>query len=383
MKNWLVSIFVIAAIPSSQPGPSIQLLVPHPAGNIFIISIDGFRWQEVFTGADSALIHDERHTHGAAMLQALYWDRSPEARRKKLMPFFWNVLVAKGQAYGNRQYDNKMNVANAYAISYPGYNEMLTGNTDPFISSNRKFDNPNINVLEYLNGKQEFNGRVAAFSSWDVFPYILNKERNGLPVNSGYEKVKENHNTVLHMLNRVQEEAVQHKAATRYDQLTFIAAKEYLQQQRPKVLYLGLGETDEFAHDGRYDLYLQQANATDRMIAELWHWVQTTEGYKDNTTFIIITDHGRGRKKSKWTSHGFFTGGSSEVWLAVAGPGIEPLGEMKENQQLYLQQVAQTIANLLGEKFEAGQAVGNALPLYLKEKPPSTDGDLLLANGSK
>lgn len=83
MKNWLVSIFLIATIPSSQPGVSKPLKVTHPTGNIFIIGIDGFRWQEVFAGADSALIYDECHTLGAAMLQALYGDRSPELRRKK------------------------------------------------------------------------------------------------------------------------------------------------------------------------------------------------------------------------------------------------------------------------------------------------------------
>lgn len=383
MKCRLVSIFFIAAVPLSQITPSGQLQDHHPPGNIFIISIDGFRWQELFTGADSALIHDERHTPGSDLLRALYWDLSPETRRKRLMPFFWNVLAARGQVYGNRHLANKMNVANAYAISYPGYNEMLTGNTDPLISSNRKFDNPNINVLEYLDSKKEFSGRVAAFSSWDVFPFILNKKRNRLPVNSGYEKFNDEHSTVLQRLNRVQQEFVQHKTAIRNDQLTFVAAKEYLKQHKPKVLYIALGETDEYAHEGRYDLYLQQANATDRMMAELWHWVQTTDGYKDNTTFIITTDHGRGRKKSKWNSHGAWIGGSSEVWLAVAGPGIEAMGEMKGEQQLYLQQVASTIACLLGETFEPGKEVAAALPIITKEKSPSTDRDFAKISDGK
>jgi hypothetical protein len=87
------------------------------------------------------------------------------------------------------------------------------------------------------------------------------------------------------------------------------------------------------------------------MIAELWHWVQTTPGYKDNTTFIITTDHGRGSKESKWSSHGELIKGSSQTWLAVIGPGIKPLGEIKVDQQLYQQQIAQTIAHLLGEEF--------------------------------
>ena len=88
------------------------------------------------------------------------------------------------------------------------------------------------------------------------------------------------------------------------------------------------------------------------MIAGLWHWAQTTPGYKDNTTFIITTDHGRGKRSEKWSSHGRFIGGSSQAWLAIIGPGINPLGEIKEEQQLYQQQLAQTIARLLGEEFE-------------------------------
>ena len=320
-------------------------------GNIFIITTDGFRWQEVFTGADSTLISDERYTPDTGSVKMLYWARNTGERRKKLMPFFWNILAAKGQLFGNRNFDNKVNVANLYAVSYPGYNEIFTGNTDINISSNKEKQNLNINVLEYLNSKPSFNGKVAAFTSWDVFPYILNEKRNHLPVNSGYENMNDASSPEQQMINKVQTVAIEDKTATRYDQLTFLTAKEYIKRHQPRVVYLGLGETDEFGHQGRYDLYLEQANQIDKMIAELWHWVQTTPGYKDNTTFIITTDHGRGSKKSKWSSHGEFIKGSSQTWLAVIGPGIKPLGEIKDDQQLYQQQIAQTIAHLLGEEF--------------------------------
>src|SRR5689334_18111100 len=160
MKSWLVSIFIIAAVPLPPPNTvSRQLNMPFPTGNVFIITIDGFRWQEVFTGADSSLINNEDYTPGAEVIKAMFWGTTPEIRREKLMPFFWNLISSKGQLYGNRSFENKMNVANEYAISYSGYNEMFTGNTDILISSNRKYRNPNINVLEYLNGKEEFNGK--------------------------------------------------------------------------------------------------------------------------------------------------------------------------------------------------------------------------------
>ena len=75
-------------------------------------------------------------------------------------------------------------------VSYPGYNELFTGTTDISISGNSKKYNKNINVLEYLHSKDEFEGKIAVFSSWNVFPYILNKNRNGIMMNSGYEQMQ-------------------------------------------------------------------------------------------------------------------------------------------------------------------------------------------------
>jgi hypothetical protein len=328
-----------------------------PAANIFIITTDGFRWQELFNGADSILLNSSEFTPDAETLTSLYWADTKEERRKKLMPFFWRVVATKGQVYGNREFDNKVNTANTYSISYPGYNEMFTGVADINISSNGKTNNPNINVLEYINSRPAFTGKVVAFTSWDVFPYILNEKRSGIPVNSGYENVSSKQLSSRHaLLNTVQEKIINDKRSTRYDELTFVAAKEYITQKHPKVVYLGLGETDEFAHQGRYDLYLEQANKVDRMIAELWHLVQTTPGYKNNSVFIITTDHGRGSKSSKWASHGEFIRGSSQTWMAVMGPGISPAGEIKEKQQLYQQQLAQTIAAFAGEDFTINEA---------------------------
>jgi Type I phosphodiesterase / nucleotide pyrophosphatase len=361
MKNIWTFIILVALLPEingvtiKKPASSQQLPV---AENLIIITTDGFRWQELFGGADSAIINDENFTPDTSTIKMLYWAGSPEERRKKLMPFFWNVIAAKGQVFGNRHYQNDVNVANPYSISYPGYNEIFTGNTDMMVSSNKKRNNPNINVLEYLNSKDAFKGKVAAFTSWNVFPYILNTDRNHLLVNSGGINTDTTESSEQQIIRTVESAINTDNTATRHDQLTFLTAKEYLQRQHPRVLYLGLGETDEFAHDGRYDLYLNQANEVDKMMAGLWHWVQTTPGYKDHTTFIITTDHGRGSKSSRWTSHGEFISGSSQTWFAIMGPGIKPAGEIKEKGQQYQQQMAQTIAGVLGETF----MIDNAAP---------------------
>ncbi|MGZ8551468.1 MAG: hypothetical protein ACXWV2_12430 [Chitinophagaceae bacterium] len=362
MKTILTCIIFFSALPLVQSGNYLQSasssvtgkqFLEKPAANLFIITIDGFRWQEIFTGADASLINNVTYTPDTATMKLLYWANSEEERRQKLMPFFWNVLARNGQLYGNRNFDNKVNTANIYTFSYPGYNEIFTGTTDLLISSNKKKLNKNINVLEYLDSKEEFKGKVVAFTSWNVFPYILNEERSGLLINSGYENMEGDSLSGRQVLiNKVQAEAIYNKGTTRQDQLTFLTAKEYIQQHRPKVVFLGLGESDENAHSGRYDLYLGQANKVDGMMAELWNWVQTTPGYKDNTNFLITTDHGRGRLDKNWGSHSTFIRGSSQTWLAMIGPAIKPLGEIKENDQLYQQEMAGMIAGLLGEKFE-------------------------------
>ena len=330
--------------------------------NLFIITIDGFRWQELFAGADSILINDEKFVADTSLMKGMYWASTPDERRRKLMPFFWNVLAVKGQVYGNRNFSNRVNTSNIYSLSYAGYNEMFTGEADPLIASNDKHNNPNKNVLEYLNELPQYAGHVVAFTSWDVFPYILNKQRSKLKINSGYENMEED-NGLQSLVNKVENDAVYNKTETRQDELTFITAKEYISKFEPSIVYLSLGETDEAAHNGRYDLYLQKAAHVDPMLQELWYWVQSNPRYKDNTTFIITTDHGRGKGPDKWSNHGTFISGSSQAWLALIGPNIKPLGEIKNEGQIYQKQIAQTIATLVGQHFKTDKFVAPAIAI--------------------
>jgi hypothetical protein len=283
------------------------------------------------------------------------------------MPFFWSTVAEEGRIYGNRLLGNKVNVRNFYKISYPGYNEIFTGHTDAFNSPNLPMNNPHVNVLEYLNNSQEYKGRVAVFTSWNVFPYILNEARSGLPVNSGYSPLAEKEDPEADLIDSVQS-SMRH-SKTRHDLLTFLTAKEYIESHHPSVLFLGFGETDECAHAGRYDLYLQRAADIDRMIADLWYLVQTDPYYRDSTTFLITTDHGRGWKSNKWTTHGFWAEGSGDIWMAVLGPDILPGGEMRSHFQVYQKQLAATIAALLGDPLAPGHPPGRPIDLPARWSP--------------
>lgn len=315
---------------------------------IFIITLDGFRWQEVFQGADSTLINNPGVTNDTAYSKALYWAATPAERRKKLMPFFWNVIAKQGQLFGNRQYDNKVNVSNPYALSYPGYSELLTGHVDLMVYNNSKKKNKNRNLLFELNNTSAYSGKVAAFTSWDVFPYILNKEENGFVVNSGLQKVEGDQlSSNETLLNTLQEDVVNEKGETRYDELTYIACKEYVLRNKPSIVFLSFSGTDNAGHETKYGRYLQEANNADRMIGELWQLVQSLPEYAGKTTFLITTDHGRGNQSSNWNKHGLLVSGSSQTWMALVGHSIVPLGELKTNSQLFSKQIKDLVTGLL------------------------------------
>ncbi|RYY83387.1 MAG: phosphoglyceromutase [Chitinophagaceae bacterium] len=328
-----------------------------------MITLDGFRWQELFNGADPEILNDSKWTADIAGNKELFWDDDPEVRRARLMPFFWNVIARKGQLHGNRAYGNYCNTRNFYQISYPGYNEIFTGETDIFIASNRKVRNSNKNMLEYINAMPGYSGKVAAFASWDAFPFILNRERSGFYLDAGPGRVEGEGNSEQAVNKMLATEPSEE--ATRDDRVTFRSAVEYVKRRLPKVFFLGFSGTDDAGHEKSYDRYLRSAHEADQMIGELWSLVQSIPQYKDNTTFLITTDHGRGASKRNWYNHGFFVGGSSQTWMALLGSQVKKMGECRSRGQLYQKQVAGSMAWLLGLRNRSR----NTLPLTCFEAP--------------
>ncbi|MNS75351.1 phosphoglyceromutase [compost metagenome] len=309
------------------------------------------------------MINDKDYTTNFGRVSEQFWAETPQERRQKLMPFVWQTIARNGQLYGNRDLNNKVDMTNPHWVSYPGYSEILCGYVDTLIRGNKKRNNPNITLLEFLNNRHEFNGKIAVFGSWDVFPYIINQERSKIPVNAGYAKVEGDHlSTSTKLLNTMQKQVPTVFGGARLDVFTHYQAKEYLIKHHPRVLFIGYGEPDEWAHQGNYEYYLQSVNNIDQFISDIWNYVQSNTFYKDKTTLIITTDHGRGEaQKGKWKSHGINIIGAGEVWLAVIGPDAKPLGEVKSEGQLYSTQIAQTISKLLGINYMNTRSVGKAI----------------------
>ena len=334
--------------------------------NVFIITFDGLRWQELYSGADKGLITDKEYVDDTAGLKKAFWHEDPLQRRQILFPFFWSEMASKGQLYGNRDAGNLVDCKNNMWFSYPGYNEILSGFADDKrINSNDKINNPNQTVLEFANNQPQFKGKVAAFGSWDVFPYIINTERSGIPVNAGFmDATGSNLTEKEEFLNQLQDEIPGPWGGVRLDAFTHYFMMEYVKKNTPRLVYISYGETDDWAHDGEYDEYLHSARRTDKFIGDLWNFIQSHPQYKDKTTLLLTTDHGRGTvPKETWKHHGNKIEGGGEIWMMAIGPDTPAMGEVKQAGQLYQNQVAATAATLLGLKYvntpEPGASVGS------------------------
>lgn len=329
--------------------------------NLIIITTDGYRWQELFQGLDTLLARDKKFNQQSEdYLFKKYWDNDPKVSRRKILPFFWNTIGTKGQIYGNRTFGNKVNVANTANISFPGYSEIFTGFVDEKIFSNAFSPNSNENVLEFFNKQKKFQGKVAAFTGWAAFPYILNREQSTFPIFAAFDSVGGRKPTTNEALinSMMQRTYKPFGDGVNLDVFTHHAALEYLKHKRPKVLYISYAETDEWAHAGQYKDYLEAAHNFDRYIEQIWKWVQQTPEYRNKTTLFITTDHGRGdQKKEKWVSHGSGLQESGEIWFAAIGPEIKPKGEVKADAQIFQKQFAQTLASFLKLKFTAKHPV--------------------------
>jgi hypothetical protein len=347
-KYWFLILFFVRSFSSAAPTSGLK------TENVFLIISDGFRWQEVFNGAEAELI--SKTVGGVEETNALrnrFWRETPEARREALLPFFWTRIASHGQLFGNQNKGSIVQVTNGRKFSYPGYNEIITGAADSRIDSNNKIPNPNVNVFEWLNGRAQLRGQVGVLGTWDVFPYIFNVERSRLPIWPAWElRLKRFEIASPEYITQLRHDITSLWEDLTYDAFLFQAVTDYIKRKQPRVLFIGFGETDEWAHAKRYDHYLEAAHHVDDFIRRLWTMVQVMPSYRDKTTFIITADHGRGTGP-QWTSHGEKTVGSENDWLAVIGPDTPAIGERTQTEPHTQSQIAATIAGLLGEDYHA------------------------------
>lgn len=343
-------------------GPVAQPAQPSHA--VVLVTLDGARAAEVFGGLEiealrSQLGNDQRLEDHP--LYKRYWAATPEERRTKLMPFFWGTLMRDhGSIAGNAALGSGVHLANGHWFSYPGYSEILTGRAhDDTIKSNDPIRNPYPTALEFLKVQAGLSREQAAvFASWEVFNAIAEHTEGALTINAGFE-AWDSPDADVRRQGALQFETPTPWDSVRHDAYTMRFALDHLARHRPRVLYLALGETDDWAHDGRYDRTLQAYTRTDQYLKDLWTWLEAQPEYRGRTSLLVTTDHGRGHGTREWRDHGSTVTGAGETWMAFVSPRMPQRGEWRNHVPLTAGQAAATLIQWMGldwTQFDPGMA---------------------------
>ncbi len=350
------------------------------APNVVLVTLDGVRAQDIFGGLDAAVLRARTDREGRLEDDALYrryGAGTPQARREKLMPFLWGTLLRRhGFIAGDAAVGSRVRAGNAIRLSAPGYVELLTGRArDGAVDGNDKRRHPFPTVLEFVRERLRLApGQVATFGSWDRFELLPEHVAGATYVNAGFMPYDSPDPGVgggggggggggagrggggggrgpggaaVRALDAVQASA-RTWPEERFDAFTAAFALDYLRRERPRLLYVALGDADEWAHAGNYAFVLESLRQADDFLRELWTWLQSQPRYRGRTTLIVTTDHGRGATPRDWTDHGPGVEGAQDAWIAVAGAGVGRRGEWRDSPELRLGQVAATIASAFG-----------------------------------
>jgi hypothetical protein len=343
-------LFAMGTVAFGQAGPP-----PGKTENVILITLDGARNQEVFGGLDLEVLKSKTKNGSVeeTPLYKKYYAETPEQRREKLMPFFWGTLMKRrGSIAGNRSLGSVAMTTNKLWFSYPGYSEILTGQAhDDVIKSNDKNRNPYASFLEFLKRKLKLDAkRVAAFASWDAMDFIVEHEAGSVTSNAGIEPY-DHPDPEVKLLSRLQSETPPPWDGVRYDYYTFRFAMAHLKSHQPRALFISFDETDDWAHEGRYDKTLDAIHRTDGYLRELWDYLESNERYKGKTSIIITVDHGRGPTPQDWTDHGEKVPEAQYIWMAFISPDSPLRGEWKNRETIYQNQIAATLCSLLNQDY--------------------------------
>lgn len=300
------------ANPSHSPPPADVAPVAAllPAGPVVLVTIDGARWQEVFEGTDTELSH------------------APRRPSRELVPNLDRLARESGAAVGAPG-RGLIRATGPNFVSLPGYTEILTGRAPIGCQDNTC---ATITVPTLLDEAHAVGGKVAAFGSWEMLDRAVSSRPGSFPVSCG----------------RRGDPAVDPwpgEGDFRPDRLTGALALRHLEAELPDVLYVGLGEPDEYGHRNDYDGYLRALGQADAFVGALTATLGRM-GARGAATHVFVTaDHGRA---SNFKHHGGWAPESARVWLVASGPSVTARGRVVSAHERHLADVAPTLRQVLG-----------------------------------
>lgn len=290
--------------------------------NVVLITLDGVRWDEFFAGSPVL----------------------PAARPS--FPRFWARHAERFTVYGDNPTSNRMSACHPSLVSLPGYQTLLSGRVQ------RGADNdcgrvPEETVLERV-ARELGAGEVAAFASWEKVALAAARQPGGFLVDAG----------------PAPGDRLPPWPECRWDERTLALALDHLRRRRPRLLYVSLGDSDDWGHAGNLEGYhgalLRYDEWLDGLVAEL----EAMRGYGERATVVVTTDHGRGAGED-WAEHGAQWPHSERIWLVAAHLGPSAPGPGRPRGRFDQRDLRPTLEALLGLRPLSGEGRGAPLEALL------------------
>jgi arylsulfatase A-like enzyme len=130
----------------------------------------------------------------------------------------------------------------------------------------------------------------------------------------------------------------------RPDRYTAAIALAYVRARRPRLLHVGLGDTDEHGHRDDFAAYSGALRAADAFIGDLADSLDAL-GLAQSTAMIIVSDHGRA---DVFREHGPSYPESGRTFVLAFGGAVPKRGDACARRDLWLTDIAPTVSALLG-----------------------------------
>ena len=143
------------------------------------------------------------------------------------------------------------------------------------------------------------------------------------------------------------------------DRAVFNRISEVIDEHQARLIFANFGATDHFAHSGYWERHTQAIRRLDDLLVRLWEKIQTSSNYKDQTTLILLNDHGLHTDGvlEGFAEHGDSCEGCRHVMLLIVGPDIKKAGTV--SRPTFQIDIAPTVGELLG--FQTPLARGEVL----------------------
>ena len=340
-----------------QSAPVAEVPAAAEAGpidtTVVFVTIDGARREEVFGGVDRALAQ----SHGLRPAEAL------DARA--LVPNLSALRADSGAAFGASALGGEIRASGPNFVSLPGYTELFTGRGPSSCADNSCGAVSEPTLVDDISARFGcLPAAAAVVTSWPDIGRVAATRPDCTTMSSGrhggfhLERFRATARDAERFDADSRADPFPGHGDFRPDHLTGARALDYLERHEPRFLFVGLGETDEYAHRDDYRGYLAALTEADRWVGALARSLGRLAERGRRTALFVTADHGRARG---FTEHGAAYPESADVWLVAAGSEIAPRAFSTGERSRRLADLTPTARHLLGLAPDHSERAGTAL----------------------